>query len=340
MAARVLVTGAGSGVGQGVLKALQLSGLDLDVVAADISPFAAGLYWSRERAIIPRLEDPGAIGSFIDLLQERAIDIVLPGSEYDVLPLAHARDLIARESATRVAVADAKWVEIADDKWLTNQFLSGNGIAVPPSTIDTSRPGLEDFLDQVHFPLIVKPRRGTSSRNVAVVKSMNDLEKAIGGVEHPMVQELVETSSSQEINEFTCSAFRDWNGRRYSVFCARRTLRAGSSWLLEVSPSPDVEQYVHEVANVFANQGPLNVQLILGEDGPRAFELNCRFSGTTGIRALAGANEPEASVRSLLYGESSDDFRIRPGVAIRYLDEVFLEAQSLDGHPGLSPWPG
>ena len=40
---KVLVTGAGSGVGQSIIRALKKSDLNLEVIAADINRFNAGL---------------------------------------------------------------------------------------------------------------------------------------------------------------------------------------------------------------------------------------------------------------------------------------------------------
>ena len=49
---RVLVTGAGSGVGQGIVKALRVSDLPVTVVAGDIAPMNAALYRADEAVII------------------------------------------------------------------------------------------------------------------------------------------------------------------------------------------------------------------------------------------------------------------------------------------------
>ena len=55
------------------------------------------------------------------------------------------------------------------------------------------------------------------------------------------------------------------------------------------------------------------------------FELNPRCSGTTGIRAYFGYNEPEMLLRHYVLGESLETPQPRFGYAMRYWNEVFLE---------------
>ena len=44
----VLVTGAGNGVGQSIIKSLNISKYKLNVIAADINLFSSGLYRSNK----------------------------------------------------------------------------------------------------------------------------------------------------------------------------------------------------------------------------------------------------------------------------------------------------
>ena len=75
---RVLVTGAGSGVGQGILKALRASGLPVILVAADIAPMNIALYRADEALLIPRVEAGNELNKIVDLLTENKIDVVIP----------------------------------------------------------------------------------------------------------------------------------------------------------------------------------------------------------------------------------------------------------------------
>ena len=52
----VMVTGAGSGVGQSIIKALRISSLNLNIIAADINELNAALYRTKKSIIIPPIE--------------------------------------------------------------------------------------------------------------------------------------------------------------------------------------------------------------------------------------------------------------------------------------------
>ena len=52
----ILVTGAGSGVGQSIIKSLNISKLNLSILSADINAYNAGLYRTKKSILIPPVE--------------------------------------------------------------------------------------------------------------------------------------------------------------------------------------------------------------------------------------------------------------------------------------------
>ena len=54
---RVLVTGAGNGVGQSIIRSLNLSKLNLEVITSDIDRLSTQIYKKYQSIIIPKVED-------------------------------------------------------------------------------------------------------------------------------------------------------------------------------------------------------------------------------------------------------------------------------------------
>ena len=322
---RVVVTGAGSGVGQGIIKALRISTLPVEVIATDISPVAQGLYRGDEACILPRVEADGALTAIIAALRELSPDAVLIGSEFDLDFFAQHRQLIEKQTRAVIVVADPETIGIADDKWATAEFLRTSGLPHPRS----AAPGtLEEALAQakwIGFPLVLKPRSGTSNRNVHILRNANQLTAVFDSVPNPVLQELIAEPSDRLAAEYTCSVFRCADGTLIGPFTARRTLRSGNSWIVEVSRFERLHPLLMQVAEKLPCMGTLNIQLMIGPNGPVPFEFNARFSGTTAVRAHFGFNEPEMSLRSYVLGEAISAPVVRAGLAFRYLEEVFLE---------------
>ncbi len=50
---RIMVTGGGALLGQGILRALRFSALRFRTIVVDVSPLAAGLHWADESFLVP-----------------------------------------------------------------------------------------------------------------------------------------------------------------------------------------------------------------------------------------------------------------------------------------------
>lgn len=322
---RVLTTGAGSGVGQGLIKALRISGLNVTVVAGDIAPLNSGLFLADEAVLIPRVEDPDALERFIVLLREAAIDAVMIGSEFDLDFFARHRSVIEAETGCKVFASPPETVAIANDKWLTTEFLRTNGLAHAPACLPADADEAAAWAAAAGYPVVLKSRTGTSSRNVHILKDEQALRRVFDQVPNRMLQAFAGSVGDDLAHEYTCAVFRCADGRALGPFTARRTLRGGTSWVVEVGEFAWLHPLLTAIADRLPSLGSLNVQLRDGPDGPVPFELNARFSGTTAIRAHFGFNEPAFALRSYVLNQPLEQPRIGSGMALRYLEEVFLD---------------
>lgn len=323
MPINVLVSGVNSTASQSIIKALKASSLDVTIFGCDINPYSPGLYRVDHGFLVKPYTDPDYEAQLVDRLKRHRIDVWLPGVESELLPLAERRDRIERLTGTRILINSKALLAITQDKYETAQFLKAHGCQAPHSVIDTRKEAIEQLIAEVGFPLLIKPRRGASSRHVYVVKSHAELLERLVEVPGPVIQEYL--GSADE--EYTCGAFVDRHGELKGVATLRRTLFGGSTSTAVVQAVADVELEVRRVIKALMPMGSCNIQLRRNRHGkPTTFEINARFSSSVAIRTHFGFNEVEATLRSFFLEEEVPEMHCRAGVAMRYANEVYAEA--------------
>jgi carbamoyl-phosphate synthase large subunit len=340
----VAVTGVGGGVGQSILKALSIATLPLKVFPIDIQPLSAGLY-RGDGVVLPAPEKPGALDCWTDWLKSKRIDVLFPGSDHDLLPLAAVRESWFKAGVCQVLVSNLDLVQTCRDKAKTCRRLQAAGIASPKSVWDISSQDGLTWATANGFPVVIKPRDGFASRDLYIARDEEEFRFFFPRVPNPIIQEYLSLDGSAE--EFTCAVFVDRDGRPIGTFMARRDLSAGTTYRAEVGFWPDIHELLLAIGTALKPRGPLNVQLRRTANGPVPFELNIRCSGTAAIRAHFGYNEPEMFLRHYVLGEQIQPAKSRHGYAFRYWNEVFVEGanreQMLAGPAGLQgtirAWP-
>lgn len=318
---KIIVTGAGAVLGQGIIKSLRSASFPCRILALDPNPLSAGLYWADQAMIIPMASDPSYLQVIEDILEREKPDAVLVGTDVELAVFAENRMAWEKRFNTHILVSDPNVVEIADDKYATAQFLKRNNLSFPETALADDREELERLIADVGFPLIVKPRRGARAVGVSKVDSRDELEQTISGRSDLVVQQL----AGPDDREFTAGVLF-FDGEVKASIVLRRDLRDGNTYRAYADDYPDCHEYVHAMARALKPYGPANFQFRIDEHGvPRLFEINARFSGTTPMRALVGFNEVDMCLRKLLSCEDITNPVIKKGVVLRFLEERFVE---------------
>ena len=320
---KVLVTGAGAVLGQGIVKALQRSDLDCSIVAADPSPLSSALYWADTAYLVPFASDGGYLDRFSEILRTERPDVVLVGTDVELPLFAEHRSRLEEAFGTTVVVSDSRVVEAADDKYLTQRFLSEHDLHPLRTALPEDADSLAELVREVGFPLVVKPRIGARSAGVSLVANEEELHKALDGRSGLMVQECAGGADE----EYTASVLVFDGGAEASIVM-RRDLRDGNTYRAYSDAYDELNAFVRKAGEALRPFGPANFQFRVDAAGtPRIFEINARFSGATPLRALVGFNEVEMCIRKLVFGEDICQPEIRHGTILRHLSEQFVTSE-------------
>jgi carbamoyl-phosphate synthase large subunit len=319
---KVMVTGAGALLGQGIIRSLLKSSLQPEILAVDPSPLAPALYWVPHRALVPMAKDPKYLDVIESLLRDHRPDAVLVGTDVELELFARHREDLERRYSTWIVVSSPEVVATADDKWATFRFLRDHGFPAPASAL----PGDEsELIAQVGFPLVVKPRVGARSVGVSVVRNRAQLARAVEGLEAPVIQECV----GSDAEEYTAGTLT-FDRRCDASIVMRRDLRDGNTYRAFVEPYPELNEVVRRMAVALGAHGPANFQFRLGASGQvQVFEINARFSGTTPLRMHAGFNEVEMVLRKVVKGEAIVQPPIERMTLLRYFTETVVRPDQL-----------
>lgn len=314
---KVLVTGAGALLGQGIIRSLQRSAMKVEIVAVDPNPYSAGLFWAERGHLVPYARDSGYMARIRELLASERPQAVLVGTDVELAVFAEHREALEEEFATKILVSSPRVVAIADDKYLTFQFLRDAGFAFPESCL----PGEEEkLIAKVGFPLVVKPRRGARSIGLSIVHDRAELAAAVSAAPGAVIQEHVGDSEQ----EYTAGVIVFPNQEIASIVM-RRDLRDGNTYRAFVDDYPQLNAAVRQVAAVLQPFGPANFQFRIGKGGEvKVFEINARFSGTTPLRCHAGFNEVEMCLGHIMSGEAIVQPASRRLVILRHWSETVV----------------
>jgi carbamoyl-phosphate synthase large subunit len=300
-------------------EALHRAGVSGKVFASDVSRLSAAFHSADAGFSVPRCTRPEFIPAMLELCRQQDIRLIIPTIDTELLAYAQARESFERAGVT-VAVSSPEVIHLARDKIATHEWLVQQGFP-------TVRQGTPDALRSSgdwRFPLLVKPRGGSASIGVRIVKDLAQLEAATSEGDY-----LVQTVAAGV--EHTVDFFATREGRCVCTVPRRRfEVRSGEVSKAMTVRSPTLQSLTarlcERLPGAFAT---LNAQMFWDEktDEVRIIELNARFGGGYPLAWKAGAPFAEWLVRMATAGgvpDAFDGWKDRL-VMLRYDEAVFVD---------------
>jgi len=299
-------------------QALSELGVCGRVLGIDASPETASAAYLVDKCFsVGRCCEPGFIDEVLRIAIEEDVSLIVPTIDTELLAYATNRRRFLDQGIS-VSVSDPETISIACDKVETHRWLMENGFPTPrQGEICRVLQSPEEW----EFPLIVKPRSGSASAGVIVVKSLAALREFAESSDQLILEEIACG------DEYTINVFVQ-DGRCVSAVPHQRLETRGG----EVSKGITVkDESLMRLAAAIAEKlpgarGALNVQCFVGRDGTIAvIEINARFGGGFPLANRAGAKFPLWLLEPLLEKPATVTEDWQDGLLmLRYDDAIFI----------------
>jgi len=351
----VLITAVGTGVGQSILKGLKLArraaGRSYRIIGVDISEWAAGLYRCDKSFLVPPASrEQNYIRSIINIAKSEKVDIIIPGCDPELPVLAKWKGEIEEKGNCRIVVGSVEAIRICRDKFLTYKFLKEHGFACPETVLPHDEKALKEFIREVGFPVLIKPRSGSGTRGVRVVFNWEELKKAVkpdsivqdylvpdewGKPKETLTKkDVLEGDLLKQTDEYSTEVLVSKEGDIIGSITNWRTMKKGYPIRAIIDDFAEVRKEAEKVVSKLIEIGligPCNLQARIVNGRPAFFEINPRFSGSTAIRCVAGFNGPDVIVRNFVLNENPlklrKELKIRRLIEIRWWSELYIEPE-------------
>ena len=319
---RVLVDGAGGDVGQGILKSLLDTKLDIELYASCISDKSSWLYKIKNSYIFPLVSDDNFIDFLVDFINKYKIDVYFPTVDSTLLKISKYKNFIENKTNVKIFIDNLEKIEICDDKYLTNKFLVKNSFYAP-KTVSMDDLNLNEFLSKNNYPLILKTKNGNGAKNVLKINNCEELKPFIGNSSW-LLQEFLNIE-----NEITSGIYIGEDKEIKGIYILKRTLKSGSTHHAERIIDETLEKQLIDIAKKM-DMKYLNIQAVYENNKVLPFEFNGRLSGTTGaMRQIF--NIPEMFIKECILKEYISPSDNKEKIFFtRYNEEIIYTQNDID----------
>jgi carbamoyl-phosphate synthase large subunit len=301
---RILVTHAGGPAAISVIKSLQCSKFknDIVIVAVDSDPTAAGLFLADIQDTLPdSTQETQWKDSLFELIDRHNINVILQTGESDVALFSKFQKQIC-DAGVQLLIPTKLTIDTCQDKY-TFYSLCKHEFKLPLTS-----------LTKLNFPgkKIIKPVRGSGSRNIQIVEQQVSLQPGF------MIQYYVDGP------EYSVDVLCDESSNMLvGVVRERIQTKAGISTKGRIVNDTKILNECAKICMHLNIKGPACIQLKREGNDYFFLEINPRFAGGLFFSTLAGVNIPEMMLEHFS-GNSITINQPKEITVVRYFNEIVI----------------
>lgn len=268
----ILILEAGGPCAVSCIKLLKQS-TQVRTIAADMDPYAAGLYLADEKEVIPSVDSEFFSTSISNVLSKHNINAIFPTFENGLVPLSEVKANF---------LIDFKSALLCKDQLVFCNLCKEKNLPIPKTIT------LQDWKSIEKYPQFIKPRFGVGSRDNFIIHNSEMMLKfyeLYGDKEDFITQDFLEGDHWNvdvlvEDGEFVCAV-------------PRRDIRqkSGNPVIVEVVDYKELSRFSCLVQQALSIKSVFNLEVFEVDNGKFVInEINVRFGGGIIFSALAGCD--------------------------------------------------
>lgn len=337
---KVLVTGSGGAgtLGREIIKAFSMLDNEYELIATNSNPIDLSINNDIKTIKIPEAISVQFIEKLLEICKKENVQAIAPGSEPETQILSQNSQLFSENNVT-VLTNRYELVKLCSDKLSLSKFLKSNGIKTPKTFSYKEI----SFSEISTFPVLIKPRSGSGSRNVFFAQDLEELSFFTHYLQKQKIEPIIQEYIPGIDNEYTIGILYSDHGKLKTSIAMRRNLHSGLSTRSIMKSNQnepliissgisqgffddftEIRAKSEKIADILKSDGPLNIQCRLQNNELYVFEINPRFSGTTSARALIGCNEPDILTKYKIFGKIPEKIQYKHGYVMKDFVEKYI----------------
>ena len=256
-----------------------------------------------------------------EIVKEGDFDVVMPVRDSATLLLSKHKKQLSR--FTRVPIADYDTLIKGRDKSRTLKIAIDNDIPCPQTCFIDNNNDLREIINELRFPVVIKPHKSSGSRGIKYVQSPEELGHVYDDVRNlygeAMIQEFIPQGGAYGVSML----FN--HGEPRAMFTHKRLREypssGGPSTLRESVKFPEMEKYATTLLKALDWHGVAMVEFRVDpRDGkPKLMEINPRFWGSLQLAIYSGVDFPYLLYKMAMDGDVEPIFEYKTGMKARWL---------------------
>lgn len=314
----ILISPVGGQVAVGIIEYFKSHGHS--VIGIDSQPEAIGRFFCDAFRRVPAVGDSGYGAAILEVMSDCRIDVFVSWLDQEIAFWNEQDRLgtIPGGMRGRFAMTLRPDLDELQDKFRLHQRLGRHGIATPATRL------LGDAgLDSSEFPVVIKPRVSSGSRDTHVAETREDADYFCRGfrrqgrpLDRFIVQQFIQGI------EYTVDVFASAGTVQNAVIRSRLEHR-GVSLRGQIVQDEAIDLLVRNLCGVLELDGLHNVQLIRRGDAAYLTDVNLRPSGTIMLSVSAGVDLLQNLMEQMEGRPISRYGAAQPLTMTRYLREYY-----------------